>query len=51
MNGLVGELIKNEGQLQSWRKFIAAVSIGQQEGESTVDFLNRINKQFEIVKS
>lgn len=52
MNGLVGDMIKNEGQLQSWHKeFIAAVSIGQQEGESTVDFLNRINKQFEIVKS
>lgn len=52
MNGLVGDMIKNEGRLQSWHKdFIAAVSIGQQEGESTVDFLNRINKQFEIVNS
>ena len=50
MSGLVGELVKNEDQLQSWHKeFIAAVSIGQQEGESASDYIERINKEFRKV--
>lgn len=52
MNGLVGELIKNEDQLQSWHKeFIAAVSVGQQDGESAVDYINRINAAFNKVST